>query len=337
MSTPSTGSGRGPSTGPGQVPPAGLGQARELEYAGRLFLAWLNERWQRAFQLEGPGDGIWTAAEPDQAASPPRLAICVQRLVESDDAWAERRAALVRRLDEARPGSFLLWLPPGARLPAEEPEESEWVRRVVLAASRLASGRQGEVRLPAKLVLAKTRDEGGYASVTGGLSRHWTKITEQVNGTFYVDSRAINRLTRDEAEREQLIGHIGLLSQGVEKGQAVDFESEDAWSLQRLPRGAGLSDGWAITGCPPGFDPSDGAVIRRLLRARLAAAKEAFAARAADLRALVLVGAYDYIESENAGASLRGFDPALAASLDLVVVVADAEVKPVQVSRNLPW
>ena len=35
------------------------------------------------------------------------------------------------------------------------------------------------------------------------------------------------------------------------------------------------------------------------------------------VRALVLIGAYDYGENENAGPSLRGFDPGLAASLEV--------------------
>jgi hypothetical protein len=309
---------------------------KDLEYAGRLFIDGLNERWHRAYQVDGLADGVWTASEPGQPAPTP-VAFVVAHLFETGAAWDERRAALVRRLDESRPGSFLLWVPPGAPLPAEEPDESEWVRCVVLAASKLASGRQAEARLPVKLVLAKTRDEGGYASVSGGLSRHWTKITDQVNGTFVVDSRPLYRLTRDDAERDELFGQIGLLSQGVEKGSAVEFETEDAWSLQRLPRGVGLADGWAIVGCPPGYDPSDGAVIRRLLRVRLAAAKAALAVHADAVHALVLVGAYDYIENENASASLRGFDPALAGGLDLAAVVADATVKPILVSRRLPW
>jgi hypothetical protein len=312
--------------------------SKECEYAGRLFLSWLNERWGRSYQVESREGEAWLAAEPD--GDGPLVAFVADRLVETDEPWQERRATLEQRLDETRPGSYLLWVPPGASLPAEEPEESEWVRRVVLGASKLASGRDGEVRLPAKLVLAKTRDEGGYASVLGGLSRHWTKITDLVNGTFYVDSKSITRLTRDETEREQLFQHIGLLSQGVAKGEAVDFESEDAWSVQRLPRNAataGMAEGWAITGCPPGFDPSDGAVIRRLLRARLTAARDALAGIDAAVKAIVLVGAYDYIENENAGASLRGFDPALAAGFGMGAIISDANVKPLFISRHLPW
>jgi hypothetical protein len=55
------------------------------------------------------------------------------------------------------------------------------------------------------------------------------------------------------------------------------------------------------------------------------------------VRVLVLIGAYDYMENENAGPSLRGFDPSLAAAFDIVALVSDAEVKPIVLSRGLPW
>ncbi|HXH22864.1 MAG TPA: hypothetical protein VNN10_12630 [Dehalococcoidia bacterium] len=314
---------------------------RDREYAARLFLHWLNERYRRSFSPASFEGVAWTAEDEGGPEAPGgRIGLVVAPLSEASEAWERRCRELEARLDEARPGSYLLWVPPGARLPAEEPEESEWVRRVVLGASRLASGRKGEARLPVKMVLAKVRDEGGYANVIGGLGRHWTTVTEKVNGTFYLDSRNLHRLTRDEAERAELFDHIGLLSQGVKLGEAVEFEHEDAWSVQRLPRGAagkGMADGWAIAGCPEGFDPFDGAVTRRLLRRNLIEAREALASLPGALRALVLIGAYDYMENEGAGPALRGFDPALAAALDIVVLVADTEVKPIVLSRSIPW
>lgn len=311
--------------------------SKDREYAARLFLHWLNERYRRAFRLSLAEVGPWQARDPASEGQGERLAIVAERLFEAPPAWEERCRALESRLDESRPGSYLLWVPPGGKLPAEEPEESEWVRRVVLGASRLASGRVGEVRLPAKMTLAKTREEGGYASVAGGLSRFWTTITDKVTGTFYVDSRNLHRLSRNEQEHEELFEHIGLLSQGVQTGQAVEFEHEDAWSVQRLPRGPageGMTDGWAITGCPDGFDPFDGGLIRRLLRQRLARGRELTAGHVGP-RALVLIGAYDYMENENAGPAMRGFDPALATAFDVVALVSDAEVKPIVLSRGL--
>jgi len=306
---------------------------RASEYAARLFLAWLNERYGHAFAPASLEGNFWRASE--QAGD---VALVVAELSEPDDAWLDRCEELSARLDESRPGSYLLWQPPGAELPAEEPLESEWVRRVVLAASKLASGRVGEARLPVKLALGKVRDEGGYASVTGGLGRHWTEISTRLQGSFYLDSRGLHRFTRDEEERRQLFDHIGLLSQGLSTGDVVELEHEEAWSLQRLPRGAaaeGMTDGWAITGCPPGFDPNDGGAVRRLLRRRLAEAGEALSEVRDATRALVLVGAYEYMESENAGPSLRGFDPVLAAPFDVIALVADADVKALRMSRGL--
>jgi hypothetical protein len=310
---------------------------RAHEYAVRLFLAWLNERYGRAFapsRLEG---AIWEAAAADAG----RIAIAVAELSEPDEAWDRRREALCARLDETRPGAYLLWQPPGASLPDGEPDESEWVRRVVMAASKLASGRSGEARLPVKLALGKIRDEGGYASVTGGLGRHWTDISARLHGSYFLDSRGLHRFTRDEAERERLYEHIGLLGQGLASGDIVEFEHEDAWSLQRLPRGAaaaaGLTDGWAIAGCPPSFEPNDGGAVRRLLRRLLTEAGETVGRQRDATRVLILIGAYDYMEGENAGPSLRGFDPSVAAAFDIIALVADTEVKALRLGRGLPF
>jgi hypothetical protein len=306
---------------------------RAREYAARLFLGWLNERHDRSFELADLSDAGARAV----AAGAQGISIGVAELFEADEAWSRRCRELAARLNSARPGSYLLWVPPGGDLPGEEPEESEWVRRVVLGASRLASGRSGEVRLPVRLALGKVRDEGGYASVTGGLGRHWTEISSRLQGSFYLDSRGLNRLTADEGERERLYEHIGLLSQGLESGNVAEFEHEDAWAVQRLargPAGEGMEDGWAITGCPTGFEPNDGGAIRRLLRRRLTEAL-AQPPTVGDLRVLVLIGAYERIEYENAGPSLRGFDPSLAAAFDLIALVSEAQVKPIFQKRGL--
>lgn len=306
---------------------------RAREYAARLFLDWLNERYRRAFAPNGGFEDVWTAVDSDGAA----LSIVASELYEAPDAWRRRCDELCARLDETRPGSYLLWQPKGGDLPDGEPDESEWVRRAVLTASKLASGRKGEVRLPVRLALGKVREEGGHASVTGGLGRHWTEISERLNGSFFLDSRGLNRFTTNEEERIELYDNIGALSQGLAVGDVVEFETEDAWSLQRLPRSEGLTDGWAIAGCPPGFEPDDGGAVRRLLRRRLSEASEALSKTRDAARVLVLIGAYQYMEFENAGPSLRGFDPALAASFDIIVLVCDAEVKALRVSRSLSF
>jgi hypothetical protein len=310
--------------------------SRVPEYAVRLFLHWLNERYRREFKPSKGEGGLWQATDPEAGS----LVIATSLLYEGDDVWRERCAELEERLDDTRPGSYLLWQPKGGSLPDGEPEESEWVRRVVLTASKLASGRGGEVRLPVRLGLGKVRDEGGYASVTGGLGRHWPDISQRLQGSVYLDSRGLNRFTTNEEERTELFDHIGMLSQGLATGDFVEFEHEDAWTLQRLPRGPaseGLEDGWSIAGCPPGFNPDDGGAIRRLLRRNLTEATESLRGAPSATRVLVLAGAYDYMENENAGPSLRGFDPALAAGFDVIALIADAEVKPVRLARGLPF
>jgi hypothetical protein len=310
--------------------------SRVPEYAVRLFLHWLNERYGREFAPSQDEGGLWQATDAEGSS----IAIATSLLFEGDEGWFRRCGELEQRLDDTRPGSYLLWVPPGGSLPAGEPDESEWVRRVVLTASKLASGRSGEVHLPVKLGLGKVREEGGYASVTGGLGRHWPDISQRLEGSFYLDSRGLNRFTTNEEERTGLFDHIGLLSQGLKTGDFVEFEHEDAWSLQRLPRGAatqGLEDGWAITGCPPGFDPNDGGAVRRLLRRSLSSTAEGLRGVSGTTRVLVLVGAYDYLANENAGPSLRGFDPALAAGFDVIALVSDAEVKAIRLARGLPF
>jgi hypothetical protein len=310
--------------------------SRDPEYALRLFLGWLNERYRRGFAPQNFASMPFAVSDNDA-----QLAVAVSDLYELDDAQQQRRDELAQRLDSTRPGSYVLWQPPGATLPDGEPYESEWVRRVVLTASKLASGRVGEARLPAKLLLGKMRDEGGYASVTGALGRHWTNISQRLAGSFYLDSRGLNRFTRNEEERERLYENIAMVSQGLKVGDAYEIEHEDAWTLQRLargPAGEGLEDGWCITGCPSGFDPNDGGAVRRTLRRRLLEAKETLAgAEPGTLKCLVLIGAYDYIEGENAGPSLRGFDPALAAGFDVIALLADGEVKALRMSRGLPF
>jgi hypothetical protein len=331
---------------------------RAREYAVRLFLHWLNEKYHRAFAPSHLDGALFEATDPESG----RLALHVIELFEASEEWQKRAAELAKRLDDTRPGSYLLWVPPGGELPDGEPDESEWVRRIVLAGSKLASGRVGEARLPVRLALGKIRDEGGYASVTGGLGRHWTSIAEKLTGSYFLDSRGLHRFTQNEEERETLYDHIGMLGQGLALGDITEFEHEDAWSVQRLPRAAaatGMTDGWAITGCPEGFDANDGSAVRRVLRRKLAEATETLkdqrdaAKRASPVRpealeggagvlpllgtGVILIGAYDYMSGENAGPSLRGFDPALTAPFDIISLIADAEVKPLRLSRGLSF
>lgn len=304
------------------------------EYTVRLALAFLNERYRRNFAPVAL-DGNWQATDPEAG----NLSIVAAELFEASDAYRDKAARLEARLDDANPGSYYLWVPPGAEIPNDEPDESEWVQRILQTASKLASGRTGEVRLPVRMAIGKIKEEGGYASVTGGLGRYWTNISEKLHGSFFLDSRGLNRFTPNEEERTQLYEHIALLSEDLDVGDVSEFTHDDSWTLQRLARGTtgqGMTDGWVIGGAPEDFDPADGAATRRVLRKRLSAAREAFA-KLPRPWILVLAGAYDYMANENAGPSLRGFDPGLVAALDGIILVSDGEVKPIVLSRNLSF
>src|SRR5689334_3241381 len=117
--------------------------SRDREYAARLFLDWLNKRFQRQFAPRDFNGPAWLA-EDSTSSIGGRIALVSERLSEASPEWEQRADELAERLNGARPGSYVLWLPPGANLPREEPDESEWVRRTVLGASKLASGRVGE-------------------------------------------------------------------------------------------------------------------------------------------------------------------------------------------------
>ena len=73
------------------------------------------------------------------------------------------------------------------------------------------------------------------------------------------------------------------------------------------------------------------------IRRRLQEATSTLAAIKGAVKGLVLIGGYDYITGENAGPSLRGFDPSLTAPFDMIGLVSDAEVKPLRMSRGLSF
>jgi hypothetical protein len=266
-----------------------------------------------------------------------RAGVSVGPLWEQDAAWEERLRAMGERLNAGNVrGPFLLWVPPRASVPIDEPDASDFVQRVQVAAAPLPPGARTEVTFPVTVKLAKMREEGGYASVVGGMSRWWTRVTEKVNGTFHVDSSAVHRLTLDGEGRERLWENIGALSHGIGVGQAADFEVEEAWTLQRLPASE-RETGFVIAGAPPGADPTEGILVRRMARKRLAAANEALDALDVELRAVGLIGAYEYADLEGASATVKGLDPSLFSRLQVVCVLADGEVRPTFLPRALPW
>jgi len=300
---------------------------RLQHYAARLLLDWLNERYAARLALSDTYDEAFVAREGAH-----RIGLYVAPLwerAEPSSAWEQTLRAMEDRLDAGGVrGPFLLWTPPRARVPHDEPAASDFVQRVQLAAAPLPPSGRTEVTVPVTVKMGKVREEGGYASVVGGLSRWWTRITENVQGTYHVDSSALHRLTLDGEARERLWHDIGRLSRSVEVGQAVEFEVGEAWTLQRLPAGE-TEHGFALVGAPPEEDPTEGILVRRMARRRLAEANEALGGLDVDTRAVALIASYAYAEVEGAGATIKALDPSLFSRLAVVCVLVDGEVRPV--------
>ena len=294
-----------------------------------LLLDWLNVRYEASYALSGVSDGVAIASDGGK-----RLALYVAPLWEREDApeWEERLRTAESRLAAAE-GAFVLWVPPGADVPADEPEASAFMSAVQEAATTLTPRARTEVMFTRNVRLGKVREEGGYASVTGGLSRWWTRVTENVQGTFAVNASDVHRLTQDGEAREKLWEWIGVLSQGVEVGQAAEFDVDEAWTLQRLAADAEV--GFTIIGAPPAVDPTDGILVRRAARKRLAAANEALASVEVDARAAGLVGIYEYAELETAGATVKALSPTLFSAFQVVAILADGDMRPTFAPKSL--
>jgi hypothetical protein len=207
------------------------------------------------------------------------------------------------------------------------------VQRIQQGAAPLTPGARGEAELPIALQMAKTRDEGGYASVIGGLSRWWTMITERVNGTFSVNSSQMRRAPQSSVARERIIDRIGELAKTMNVGDALEFDTVEAWTAQRLPREPLGETGFAIAQAPPNIDPADGTLMRRLVRKRLKDANAALDAVDATIKGVGLLAIYDYAEHENVGSFVKSLDPSLFAKLNVVAALVDGEVRPIFMPR----
>lgn len=307
------------------------GMGRLLTYAATLAASWYGGRaGHESFELHEVREGavpVYLAGEGDAAIA---LAVAALWEPETDAAADEAREMMEERLSGGLVrGPHLLWVPPGAVVPSREPDASDFVQRVQQAAGPLQPGDRGEVMLPVELQLGKIRDEGGYAQVTGVLSRWWTLITERVDGTFYVNANRMRRAPQSSQAREDLFDKIGQMSQALQTGQALEFETDEAWTVQRLPYEPLGETGFAIAQAPPRIDPTDGSIMRRLVRKRLKDAAAALAQVDARARGVALVAIYDYAEHENLGAFVRSLDPALYAQLQLVAAIVDGEVRPI--------
>ncbi|HYM14429.1 MAG TPA: hypothetical protein VEZ14_02595 [Dehalococcoidia bacterium] len=309
---------------------------RLITYAASLLIDWHGGRTGRSYALvpvEPASPSSVVVAESPEG----RLAVAVALLwePESDATADEARQLMEERLDAGSVrGPYLLWAPPRAAVPSGEPEASDFVQRVQQVAAPMLPGGRGEVELPVKLQLAKLRDEGGYASVIGGLSRWWTLITERVNGTFHVNSVTMRRAPESSDSRERLFDRIGELSRALNEGDAVELDAAEAWTLQRLSTEPLGQRGFAIAQAPPRIDPADGSLMRRLVRRRLKEAAAALAPVEADTKGVALVAIYDYAEHENVGSFVKSLDPGLFANVPLLAAIVDGEVRPIFQPRS---
>ena len=309
---------------------------RVATYAAALVAEWYGEQQGHPYgQISrAAGDGgapVFVAEAGDK-----RIALAMALMYEAEqDATAEdARVFMEERLTGGLVrGPFMLWAPPRAVVPADEPAASDFAQRVQQAAAPLQAGARGEVELPVTLQVAKLRDEGGYASVIGGLSRWWTLITERVSGTVQVNSSQMRRAPQSSMAREALFDRIGEAARPLQAGQGVEVEAVEAWTVQRLPYEPAGERGFAIVQAPPRVDPTDGSVMRRLVRKRLKDAAEALRGVEAEIKGVGLVAVYEYAEHENLGAFVKSLDPSLFVDTDLVAAVVDGEVRPILLRR----
>lgn len=303
-------------------------------YAAALLAEWYGGKTGRGYTLARVVDGTPPVyvAEGDGATA----ALAIVRLWEPESAPVaeDARAFMEERLTGGLVrGPYVLWVPPRASVPADEPESSDFVQRVQQAAGPVPPGGRAEFEMPIKIQIAKLRDEGGYASVLGGLSRWWTLITERVDGTFNVNSAHMRRAPQSASMREALFDRIGELSKGLRSGEGMEFDAFEAWTVQRLAEDPLGERGFAIAQAPPGADPTDGTLMRRLVRKRMKEATAALAGVDADIKGVGMVAIYEYAEHETVGSFVKSLDPSLFAGAGLIAAIVDGEVRPIFMPR----
>ena len=306
-----------------------------------MVIAWMGNRFYRTFRQsqDDPAsfDAILTQRER-------RIGITLGLLWDGDPPAAgeaadrsEDNAAFAELLtsDLQQPGGYVVWLPPGAVIPTDEPARSDL--RILLSngLAGLAPGDHREVRIPVTLKLAKIETDGAYVSVTGGLSTEWTTISEGIQGAFHLDSRPLHRLPAEAAELDIIISRVRDRAALLNAEEVTDVKVHDYWLVTRLPDSA--PQGVVVIGAPPEVDPRDGVPVRRAFRRHVTRAVEQRGSGDCELSVLILVGALAHMEDELVTSALRGMNPAAYGALDLIVLVADGSVRQVLQPRSLPW
>jgi len=301
-----------------------------------LFFDWLAQNHSRHFQIKERSylepSGLSALASDGSY----QLCLEVRHLLPppEDEVWYSYRQQLEKDIAVDLPGAYALWLPPGADLPREPHQAMDFAQRVQAIAFKLEKGQRSYVPLPANLYLRKVRTEGNLMSVAGVLDKFWAKMSERVHGSYDLDSTTMHRLPEDEEHRRQLFDRISEEAEKIQNtGQWVAIETIDAWTVQRLKDGFGV----AIIGVPPEAIADMGNAVRRNLRRILVEVSQNLAEQTCDLRALIILGPYPYINQEGATTALRGYDPTIYSSLDFICLASDGQIKALKESPVLPW
>jgi hypothetical protein len=338
MTTPSTSS---PSTGDAA---GGALAVRLRTLAVSMAAEWLGQRFFRTFRpAEGdpaPFDarlrqrdrvaGVTFMTLWDEGTPRPAAVEAMESLVSSD---------LTARGDT---GAYVLWAPPGADLPADEPARSEFRLLLGRGLAGLAPGQRREMRIPVLLRLARTEPEGAYMMVTGPLSSEWATLSEGVTGVFHLDARDLLRLPDEPAERDIIRTRIRDRAAVLRPQEVTNIEVHDYWVVTRLP--ADEPPGLTVVSAPRPTsmaDADDGTRVRRGLRRAVKRATEQRAASEAtggvDYGVLVLLDAVQQLDRELVTQALRDMSPASYASVDQIVLVADGLVREILQPRTVPW
>lgn len=309
----------------------------------QMVATWMGQRFYRTFRVfddpAGPFDGLLQQRDR-------RIGVTTGLLWDTSapvpgvDALADALTAEMRADDQTDDGAYAAWIPPRVAIPTEEPAAS--ALRVALGHGLrgLEPGERREVRLPVTVMLAKIQDEGAYMSVSGGLSPEWLALSEGIPGAYHLDSRGLYRLPEERAEIDILVSRVRDHTPLLQPEQVVPIELHDHWLVSRLDDAG--PPGVTVFAQPNSVDPMDGTTVRRLFRPHVTRAVEQrnaarTAGEAPDLSVLVVVAAVAHLKDELVTASLRGMNPATYGALDLIVLVADGQVRQVLQPRSLPW
>lgn len=299
-----------------------------------MLASWMGERYYRTFRIASEAGGSFDAVLTQRER---RVGVTIGTLWDGE---ATPGAAALEGLvsddlaSAGDEGAYVLWVPPGGDVPAEEPGLSNLRVLITRGLNGLAPGERREVRLPVTLRLAKIEAGGAYMSVSGGLAPQWTQLSEGIAGAYHLDSRELHRLPEEQAEVEILLTRVRDRAALLETEEVTTVEVHDYWLVSRVhgPEPRGLT----VVGAPPSFDSAEGANVRRLLRRHITRTEQR-ASGNVDLGVLLLVAPLAHIEEERVIAALRGMNPATYGAIDLIALVADGAVRQVLQPRSLPW